>query len=272
MRRFRRSATLALLVVAATCIAAGSVAQADVVVAEDFWYNQPTKATGGGGGFSDQDYGGGQNGPAGNWIGRWDSSGDAIINGPDHTPEENQYMAEYGPTFGNLTYLFRDYGFNGLANDQTLFFAVSMRAEEAESPSARMYLNGWDVDANDPAQISIGFDNEFSTFVGYLGETQGIGFTSINDGIFHRIVGKLEINASGANERLTVWMDPTGVETGRIDQRRGRRRDGARCFRGAHGHASRCRYRKSRLVGRCGDRHDVGRRCDSRSTAGRPHD
>ena len=28
----------------------------------------------------------------------------------------------------------------------------------------------------------------------------------------HRLIGKLEINASGNDERLTVWLDPTGVE------------------------------------------------------------
>jgi hypothetical protein len=35
------------------------------------------------------------------------------------------------------------------------------------------------------------------------------------DGNWHSLVGKLELNVSGgANERLTVWIDPTGVETG----------------------------------------------------------
>jgi hypothetical protein len=36
-----------------------------------------------------------------------------------------------------------------------------------------------------------------------------------NDGALHTVVGKLELNvAGGTNERLTVWLDPTGVETG----------------------------------------------------------
>ena len=59
----------------------------------------------------------------------------------------------------------------------------------------------------------MGFDNELNTSLGALGESRVFGFTSTNDGLFHQLVGKLEINASGANERLTVWIDPTGVET-----------------------------------------------------------
>jgi hypothetical protein len=35
-----------------------------------------------------------------------------------------------------------------------------------------------------------------------------------SDGNWHTVVGKLEVNAAGANERLTVWFDPTGVESG----------------------------------------------------------
>ena len=36
-----------------------------------------------------------------------------------------------------------------------------------------------------------------------------------DDGNWHFLIGKLELNvAGGSNERLTVWLDPTGVETG----------------------------------------------------------
>jgi hypothetical protein len=35
-----------------------------------------------------------------------------------------------------------------------------------------------------------------------------------SDGEWHTLVGKLEVNVAGANERLSVWFDPTGVETG----------------------------------------------------------
>lgn len=36
-----------------------------------------------------------------------------------------------------------------------------------------------------------------------------------SDGNWHTVIGKLELNVSGgANERLSVWLDPTGVETG----------------------------------------------------------
>ena len=56
---------------------------AEVIVADDFYYSQPTKEFGPGGGFTRQDYGGGQNGAAGLWLGRWGSSGDGIILGAD---------------------------------------------------------------------------------------------------------------------------------------------------------------------------------------------
>ncbi|MBN1852551.1 MAG: PEP-CTERM sorting domain-containing protein [Pirellulales bacterium] len=199
--------------IAVVCLMLGSTAQADVVIAEDFYYNQPTKPVGQGGGFSMQDYGGGQNGPAGNWIGEWGSSGDAIINGPDHEPVENQYMAEFGPTYGALTFLYRNYGFSGLANDQTLYFSVSIRGPETTTtPNARMYLSSFDDTVESPTQISMGLGGGF--YVGYLGETMTSGSVATTDLLYHRFIGKLQINASGANERLTVWIDPTGVETG----------------------------------------------------------
>jgi hypothetical protein len=41
-----------------------------------------------------------------------------------------------------------------------------------------------------------------------------VGASPPDDGNWHTLIGKLQINAVGANERLSVWVDPTGVETG----------------------------------------------------------
>ena len=61
------------------------------------------------------------------------------------------------------------------------------------------------------SEIAIGYD--VNGVVAQLGMEWDASFGDpINDGEFHTLVGKLEIDAAGEAERLTVWLDPTGPE------------------------------------------------------------
>ncbi len=204
-----------VLVIVATTMLLGGVraACADVIVADDFFYNQPTKQLTVGGGFTLQDYGGGQNGPAGGWTGRWGSSGDGLVTGPDYEFVDDQFQGVIGdgalPL--NANYIERGYVTSGLADNQTIYFGVLSRVDLDAVVSSRFYIND---PLSETSQIALGF-SEFGGFAAELGLTLDSNDDEfVNDGEFHQLIGKLEINAEGANERLTVWLDPVGVEAG----------------------------------------------------------
>ncbi len=207
-----RNATWTVFVALLSCAILPGVASADVIVADDFLYNQPTKELGVLSGFTQQDYAGGQNGPVGQWTGEWGVSGEATITGPDFAEMENQYMAivaELGVPV-NFNFLQRGYQLNGLSDEQTLYFSVRSRTDIDVINIPRLWIN---APLNDETQIAIGYDAD-----GVFAQL-GFDFDSsfgdpINDGEFHSFVGKLEINADGDDERLTVWQDPTGPEEG----------------------------------------------------------
>jgi hypothetical protein len=203
-RRTAPCACVALLSALVACPAA-----ADVIVAEDFFYNQPTKALGPGGGFNLQDYGGGQNGPAGGWDGRWVSIGNAIITGADHMVEPERFQALV-TTGLSLAEMNRDYSLEGLAGEQTLYFGVRMRTGDVDqTPEARLHINP--IASNAP--IGIGFSQ--GSIAAQIGDQVGLGIGLVNDAEFHTLVGKLEFNINGfSEERLTVWLDPTEPELG----------------------------------------------------------
>ncbi|MGI9455437.1 MAG: LamG-like jellyroll fold domain-containing protein, partial [Aeoliella sp.] len=208
-RRLRRIARPLVALAVAACLLNGGTSQADVVAAEDFFYNQPTKPFGNNLGFASQDYGGGQNGPAGNWVGRWVAVGDAVITGADHPEPAEQFMGFTVDVFSAAA-LTRSYALTGVAPNQTLYFSARILNPGTTDPGARFVLNVPDGEAT--TEVSMGFDSD--TFAAVLGESTALGTTLTNDEAFHQLIGKFEINAAGANERLSVWIDPTGVETG----------------------------------------------------------
>jgi hypothetical protein len=208
MRRFTCIVTLLGL-----CCLRPSTVQADVIVADDFLYSQPTKAFGPGGGFTRQDYGGGQNGPAGFWGGRWVSSGDGIITGADVADvelEEDLFITVLGNTFSPTdTFIQRTYSLDNFSGN-TLYFAVDARSTLDGLEAPRMYIHN---PLNEENQIAIGFE-DFG-IIAQLGFDSDVNLDEeTNTGEFHRLIGKLELNASGNRERLTVWVNPTGVEQG----------------------------------------------------------
>lgn len=216
-----------LLLTLTTLFACSTTARAQLILAEDFLYTQPTKTFGAGGGFTRQDYGGGQHTELGQWTGRWNSFGDGVITGSDISDEAfaETFVAETdmfsGVTRNGLSdnWLDRDFVLNGLDNEQTLFFGITMRSnDEFATPNATFSIN----DGGGPAQIAMGLtEGGFRAILGNpedidnpTGDFDIIPGPELTDGFDpHRLIGKIEFNASGSDERLTVWLDPTDVET-----------------------------------------------------------
>ena len=194
-------------------------ARAQVIVAEDFLYSQPTKAFGAGGGFTRQDYAGGQHGALGQWVGLWNSFGDGVITGTDLSEEIFTLETDMfsGVTRNGLSdnWLDRDFQLTGLDDEQTLFFGITMRSDnELAQPNSTFTIN----DGGGPAQIGMGFsEGGFRALLGNpeeTGDLEVVPGPEVTEGLDpHRLVGKLELNVSGNDERLTVWLNPTDVET-----------------------------------------------------------
>ena len=196
-------------------------AQAEVLLAEDFFYGEPNKPVNSIQGFEFQDYGGG----FGSWGGQWAAVLNATITGPSCLEPEclgDGDLYQGVVSGGNNHVLERTYALDGSAGD-VIYFGGMIR-EEGENVISRaaIYLQGGEVtNFNNVANIEVSqhtigvglFECGFRGILGDLAIDAGPDAIS-NDGLFHTVIGKLEINADGANERLTVWLDPTGAETG----------------------------------------------------------
>ncbi|MGE3241055.1 MAG: LamG-like jellyroll fold domain-containing protein, partial [Pirellulales bacterium] len=250
-RRSRPRFTTSLIGALVALLITANSAQAVLVVAEDFLYDGATKRLGVGGGFNGYEfYQGGQNGAGGTWESRWGNLGDGIVVTPQYvppgdppTPEPNTpFLVGMldGNSFGPNSMLVRDFALApSVLPTQTLYFGGKFKAETTIDATPnfygpRLYINrirGADVSsAGDPRDgsddIAIGFQENMA--VVRLGNDPSLGganfgmetMTTVNanppdDGNWHFIVGKLELNVNGgANERLTAWVDPTGPETG----------------------------------------------------------
>lgn len=248
-RASHRVAQVVLALLLAAIFGANS-AQAVLVVAEDFLYDGATKKHGEGGGFNGyQFYQGGQNGPAGSWESRWGNLGDGIVVTPEYIPPGDPPASEPntpflvgmldGNSFGPNSMLVRDFSLDAsVSTTQTLYFGGKFKADLTIDATPnfyapRLYINrirGADVSsAGDPRDASddlaIGFQenslvvrmgNDTNQLANFGLETMStVNTNPPDDGNWHFIIGKLELNVGGgANERLTAWIDPTGVETG----------------------------------------------------------
>jgi hypothetical protein len=257
-----RRAALAALAAGAAAWSSAAPARAAVVVADDFLYDGPSKPVHVGGGFGgDEQYAGGQNGPAGAWTTLWDQIGDGIITTPSYVPPNPPgepepgtpfHTAMYDGFFGVQSELVRDFELaDTVSPTQTLYFGGRFKLDldigtdgqtVPQFYAPRLFLNriGGDdrfFDINDPnvplmpqrdrtQDIGLGVESFRNVNTGLVqdevvarlgaGEVRTlIPAAPPSDGNWHTLVGKLELNVEGgANERLTVWIDPTGVETG----------------------------------------------------------
>jgi hypothetical protein len=170
---------------------------------------------------------------------------------PEPEPNTPTNVALYDAFFGVQSELLRDFELDAsVSPTQTLYFGGRFKADlfigtdgqtVPQFYAPRLFLNR--VEGDDryydingiilPAQrdrtldIALGFEsfkniNTQTTqnmVVARLGGGTEAKATVVgappSDGNWHSIVGKLELNISGgANERLTVWFDPSGVESG----------------------------------------------------------
>lgn len=216
----RRSYFASMFAALALLASTPRLAQAELLFADDFLYHETTKTLGPGGGFQRQDYGGGQNGTAGSWAGRWVSVGDAIILGEDIADREAEFpnlnadsdahwalTQEVGIT---VQWLERPYSLVGVPNSQTLYFGFTTRtATELDAVDSMFQIN-------DPGTTGslIGFGLGEGGIQARIGDQLSSEAASVADAAPHRLIGKLEVNAVGTQERLSVWLDPTGVEAG----------------------------------------------------------
>ena len=181
-----------------------------LIVAEDFLYNQPDKVLGPGGGFTLQDYGGGQ----GAWSARWGSIGNGIITGIDFEPPEHR-LAGLTTTGLSANSLDRDFDLGGVSEDQPIFFGVRFMTLEGQEPIGRLVLNSRE---DELFEISIGIDPAFG-FMAVLGVIAEFPFdlVEITPGEFHQLVGKLDVNSNGDLELLSVWLDPDDEESAEFE-------------------------------------------------------
>jgi len=250
--RFEARPGLVALAGAAVLMSAGP-ALAVVVVADDFLYDGGSKTLHVGGGFNGyEQYRGGQNGAAGNWVGLWGQIGDGIITTPKYVPPIDPFnglpepiapfhVALYDGFFGVQSELFRDFALAGsVSPTQTLYFGGRFRVDleigtdggtMPQFYAPRLFLNrifgddrdtdinGIPIDPQRDRTQDIGLGIQENMVVARLGaapETMTVVSVAPPDnGNWHTLIGKLELNIDGGNnERLTVWLDPTGVETG----------------------------------------------------------
>ncbi|MEN1678818.1 MAG: LamG-like jellyroll fold domain-containing protein [Planctomycetota bacterium] len=232
-----------LIAAVAALIATAHPAAADVVVAEDFFYpGQPTLIIDNLGGFGgNTSFAGGQDGPGGQWETRWTSGGSSTIS----TDTDNTRAGIRDNPFTGVSNMLsafsglgRDYTLDGdIEAEQTLYFAASFAVDlvnrdpfGAANSHFGIVSPGTGAALVQTPLISIGVTGPqgdadtvagggTSTFFAQLGGQTATGDVAsdandfINDGGFHRVVGRLEVNANGANEVLTAWIDPVGVET-----------------------------------------------------------
>jgi hypothetical protein len=191
------------------CCASG--AQAVVIVAEDYFYNQLTKPLFDFAGFTYSSYGGGQNGPGGVWDDRWTAIGGVTIVGTDVEPPspfvDNPHTAVITEV-ATAASLQRPYLPAGdAAGANTIYFAADFKVDD---PSTGVVFTEFGIlsptnNLGVPS-VSMGITGSLdvpSTSFAKIGNTTLTADVNVDPdnalpaGQFFRMVGKLEINAVG---------------------------------------------------------------------------
>ena len=223
-------------------------ARAELVVAEDFLYNQETQSEISGAGFFQQ-FAGGQNGSAGFFDSDWGPFGSALIlsgdfpAGPQITPFLDDLNTGMTHQFfgGAGNGLIRDFDLQPtVSNTQTLYFAARVKAEIEGtydpipgdpdiSGASRVGPVSAQVSiisaANDGANglVSFGLEgNQDAANVGVYANLGGLenGTFANSDpelvavGDYHTIVGKLEINVAGEGPTDSADFNGNGLVDG----------------------------------------------------------
>jgi hypothetical protein len=223
-----------LSVALAGCLVAP--ARAVVVVAEDFFYQEPTKAIVNLAGFTGQSYGGGQSGSGGVWNNRWAAIGGSTIVGDDVIDpplSENPHTAVVTEVATAVS-LQRNYvPMGNAAGASTIYFAADFKVDDVATPNIFAEFGLLSPAATlDMPSVSFGItDSEGTaapTFFAKIGSMIVTGDPGMNandalvSGMSHRIVGKLETNVEpvvgdyNSNGRVdaadyVVWRENVGT-------------------------------------------------------------
>ncbi len=197
------------IVLSAAAVAGlASSAKAVVVVAEDFFYKETTKAIFNLAGFTGQSYGGGQNG-SGVWNNRWVAIGGSTIVGDDvMTPplDANPHTAVVTEVATAVS-LQRNYAPGSAAGANTVYFAADFKVDDVSQPNIFAEYGILSPAATpDAPSLSFGITDSDGTapptFFAKIGSTVVTGDPGANandalvSGQYHRIVGKLEMNVA----------------------------------------------------------------------------
>ncbi|RIK85079.1 MAG: hypothetical protein DCC67_04390 [Planctomycetota bacterium] len=196
-----------MFVAAAAVLCAAAPAGAVVIVAEDFFYNEPTKAIANLAGFTLQSYGGGQNG-SGVWDDRWVAVGGTTIAGAGADPplDANPHTAVVTEVATEAS-LQRTYAPSGAgASASTIYFAGDFKVDDVSTPSifAEFGILSPSATLGQPS-VSFGITDSLSTIPAtFFAKIGGATITAdpvanannaVASGTYVRIFGKLEINA-----------------------------------------------------------------------------
>ena len=201
-RNFMVSALCALAVVAAAFVVAPA-AHAAVVVYEGFDYDNGDLVGNNGG----------TNG-VGSWTSAWGNSVDSPT-GCQSCFEVSGNEAQSDPTVSGVNQGVERTLNGGLAAGTTVYFGFDMKRFGASAGQV------WGMHLDVPGN---GVANELN-IIGWSAlpavegwrlhgniKSGGVGWEPMADGEYERIVGKLEWDVDGANERLSVWHDPTSED------------------------------------------------------------
>lgn len=237
--------TLAFAVLIAAHSIAALPCRAEVVVGEDFFYQETTvlPTSFGDVRFARQNYGGGQSGPAGAWDERWSGFGSGTIISDDTTSEpfmSHPFESRFNGENSVNNDIRRDYVFaNSVGAEQTLYFSGRFFASMPNPPEQAMFAEiGILSPSNDGGATKVSIGMQGNTFFGRAGLAGGLpanqtvlgnpmsanDFT--NNQMYHRIVGKLELNVApntiadyngnGSNDTAdyVVWRNNNGLMGG----------------------------------------------------------
>jgi hypothetical protein len=195
-----------ILLAAAAVVCFAPQADAVVVVADDFFYKEPTKGIADLSAFKGE-FGGGQSGAGGVWNNRWAAVGGVTIVGEDaDTPplSENPHTAVV-TEFATAANLQRNYAPTGAAGAPVIYFAADFKVDDVSMPSIFAEFGIASSTTGLPL-ISLGITDNRSampaTFFAKLGASTFRGNPTVNandalmSGVTYRVVGKLEFNVT----------------------------------------------------------------------------
>jgi hypothetical protein len=182
-------------------------ARAVVIVAEDFLYNEPTKALFDFAGFTRASYGGGQNGSGGLWDDRWTAIGGVVIVGTDNPPAPYDVNPHTAVVTEVATAASLQRPYLSSAGASTIYFAADIKLDDVVTPQifAELGILSPATDLGAP-RLSMGVTDSAGTvppsFFAKIGSTVLTADAAADvdnalpSGSYVRMVGKLEMNVA----------------------------------------------------------------------------